>query len=892
MTTLDRLRAALSDRYALERELGAGGMATVYLARDLKHDRQVALKVLRPELAAVIGAERFLSEIKTTANLQHPHILPLFDSGTADGTVFYAMPFVEGESLRDRIQREKQLPVADALRIATEVASALDYAHRKGIVHRDIKPENILLHDGQALVADFGIALAASRSEGGSRLTETGMSLGTPYYMSPEQAMGEREIDGRTDIYALGCVLYEMLTGEPPFTGPTAQAIVARVMTESPRGISIQRHTVPPHVEQAIVRALEKLPADRFATAADFTTALTTPGSGTASGTGPSALPRVRRRQRAVLLAAGAGLLVTGALLGALVHRGNAPDPSVTRLTMLLPDTLGILPIATHRLAISPDGRRIAWIGGPGGQPGIVVRDFDQADARYLAGTEGANAPFFSPDAATIGFFTGRGGSGSLKTIPATGGAVQTVVARGAEPWGGDWSADGMIYYTGTESRIFKVPATGGAVTPVTTIDSTQPGVTEHDFVDVLPNGKGAVMQLWKGSVGSNEIGVVSFETGRVTSLATGTYPRYLATGHVLFGTSDGRLHLLPFDQDRLEATGQPTVVLEGVPVDGFTGTLQFAISDNGTFIHQTREGMGRFVPSWVSRDGSATVIDSTWEVAGLEGIALSPDGSRVAVTQSATDGSQIWVKTLPQGPFTRLTFAGPDSDRPAWSPDGREVGFLSRAQSTPREAWAQRADGSGNARIVAFHAEGMDEFDWSRDGGWFIGRTFGSGAGSRRILAREAGPDTTMRVLIEGPGDLYAPSLSPDSRWLAYVSDESGRAEVYVRPFPDVETARWQVSVDGGLEPLWSRTGDELFYRTERGEMMAVRVTADEAFASQSPVTLFNDPTALTSPYHRQYDVAADGRFLMIRSLAGNSSQLKVVFNWFTEIRERFGGR
>ena len=221
-------------------------MATVYLAQDLKHHRQVAIKVLRPELAAVIGAERFLAEIRTTANLQHPHILPLLDSGEADGFLFYVMPFVEGESLRDRLHREKQLPIDDAVRIATEVASALDYAHRHGVIHRDIKPENILLHDGQALVADFGIALAASKA-GGARMTETGMSLGTPHYMSPEQAMGEREIDARTDVYALGCVIYEMLVGEPPFTGPTAQAIVAKVMTErAGRRSPAQRQQYPP----------------------------------------------------------------------------------------------------------------------------------------------------------------------------------------------------------------------------------------------------------------------------------------------------------------------------------------------------------------------------------------------------------------------------------------------------------------------------------------------------------------------------------------------------------------------------------------------------------------------------------------------------------------------
>src|SRR4029077_4016643 len=262
---------------------GAGGMATVYLAEDLKHDRKVAIKVLRPELAAVIGAERFLKEIKTTANLQHPHILGLIDSGSAEGLLWYAMPFVEGESLRDRLTREKQLPIADAVRIATEAASALDYAHRHGVIHRDIKPENILLHDGSALVADFGIALAVSTA--GTRMTETGMSLGTPHYMSPEQAMGEREITARSDVYALGCITYEMLVGEPPFNGPTAQAIIARVMTEEPRSLTLQRRSIPLHVEAAVLTALEKVPADRFATAAQFAEALSRPGFATVATT-------------------------------------------------------------------------------------------------------------------------------------------------------------------------------------------------------------------------------------------------------------------------------------------------------------------------------------------------------------------------------------------------------------------------------------------------------------------------------------------------------------------------------------------------------------------------------------------------------------------------------
>jgi serine/threonine-protein kinase len=279
---MERLAAALADRYVIERELGEGGMATVYLARDIKHDRHVALKVLKSELGAVLGAERFLAEIKVTANLQHPNLLPLFDSGVADGLLFYVMPFVAGETLRARLDREKQLPIDDGVRIATAIASGLDYAHRHGVVHRDLKPENVLLHEGQPLIADFGIALAVNRA-GGERMTQTGLSLGTPQYMSPEQASGESTVDARTDIYSLGALAYEMLAGEPPHTGPTAQAIIARLMTEEPRPLTIARPAVSAVVSHAVRRALAKTPADRWATAREFADALA--GTGVAMTT-------------------------------------------------------------------------------------------------------------------------------------------------------------------------------------------------------------------------------------------------------------------------------------------------------------------------------------------------------------------------------------------------------------------------------------------------------------------------------------------------------------------------------------------------------------------------------------------------------------------------------
>src|SRR5213595_3360007 len=295
---LERLGAALAEHYAIERQIGAGGMATVYLARDLKHDRAVALKVLRPELAAVLGIERFLSEIRVTAHLQHPHILPLFDSGQAGGLIYYVMPYVEGESLRHRLEREKQLPIEEAVRLASGIASALDYAHRHGVIHRDIMPENILFQDGEAVVADFGIALALSAAAG-SRLTETGLSLGTPQYMSPEQATGDRLIDSRSDIYSLGAVLYEMLAGEPPHTGPTVQSVIAKLLTERPTRIRTVRDTVPEGIDAAVAKALAKVPADRFGGAAEFAAALAV----------SPAEPTAGRRRRVVVAAGIVGAL-------------------------------------------------------------------------------------------------------------------------------------------------------------------------------------------------------------------------------------------------------------------------------------------------------------------------------------------------------------------------------------------------------------------------------------------------------------------------------------------------------------------------------------------------------------------------------------------------------
>jgi eukaryotic-like serine/threonine-protein kinase len=872
----DRLSAALADRYRIDHELGQGGMATVYLAQDLKHHRKVAIKVLRPELAAVIGAERFLSEIRTTANLQHPHILALFDSGAADSFLFYVMPFIEGESLRDRLHREKQLPIADAVRIATEVAGALDYAHRHGVIHRDIKPENILLHDGRALVADFGIALAASKA-GGGRMTETGMSLGTPHYMSPEQAMGEREITARSDVYALGCVTYEMLVGEPPFTGPTAQAIVAKVMTAEPAGLIGQRKSIPPAVEGAVLTALEKLPADRFATAAEFAAALV---NEQATRVRTAAQPVARRQRRGWFLsAAAAGTLLAGVMLGRLVAPRGEAIPAMIRATLDLGDSTVIRPIGNIRLAIAPSGRRVAFIGNDGPDAALWVRELDQPGPRRLPDTKGAFAPFFSPDGESIGFFTAAGGHTAMKVVPATGGVVRTVVKDSIATFGGaDWGDNGQIYFTNSSRGVSRVAATGGKVTPVSSPDSAH-GIKEHDFPDVLPGSTQAFVMLWKGSLGSNSVGVIDLGSGAVTELAEGSYPRYLPPGLIAIGAADGRILVSHFDARKRRLTDSPVVMLEDVQDEISNATVQFAVAENGTLVYQPKHG-GDVGLVWVDRSGHDAPVETS-----LKGIftsaALSPDGSRIAVAQSVSGGSQIWVKQLRTGAFSRISQEVQDADRPVWSPDGRYVSFLA-TRNTRRTAWVRRADGSDSVRAIGGTAVDFDEVLLDKSGRFTLFRSEGSGEGTRYLLVLEKGVDSVPRILLRSRYDNFAATLSPDGRWLAYVSDESGNAEVYVRPFPSVDSAKFAVSVGGGLEPLWRRDGAELFFRNPRGDMYAVPVGPGRQFEHGAPRLLFSRPGMALQEFYRSYDVHPDGkRFLMLNSGDAEATRLSVIFNW-----------
>ncbi|MGE5759781.1 MAG: protein kinase domain-containing protein [Gemmatimonadota bacterium] len=888
---MSRLTTALADRYRIERELGAGGMATVYLAHDVKHERKVALKVLRPELAAVIGAERFLAEIKTTANLQHPHILPLHDSGEVNGTVFYVMPYVEGESLRDRLARETQLPVADAVRIATEVAGALDYAHRHGVIHRDIKPENILLHDGQALVADFGIALAAS-SAGGTRMTETGMSLGTPHYMSPEQAMGERMLDARTDVYALGCVLYEMLAGEPPFTGPTAQAIVARVMTAEPTPVTEIRKTVPDNVEAAVQTALQKIPADRFPSAAAFADALagTTAIAPLARGGRPRPVGAARRPP-AVMPWLGWTVAAIGIAIGLWGWLRPSPHP-VTRFVIGFPpgQALDVSTQGTH-LAVSRDGTKLVYAGGDSSGSRLWIKTREALAATPIPGTEGAYDPFFSPDGRQVGFFTDRDGR-TMKVTALAGGPPRTLAGAPLGLSGATWATDGYIYFDGDVAGLQRIKPDGGTRQTVVPLDTAQHEVGIA-WPQVLPDNRVVLVRLRHGDDTPSEYSILAVRIGASERrvVARAVTARY-AAGRLLFVTADGALQTAGFDEGRLTLTEAPIALAEGVRIAGTYAGVDMVVSAAGTLYYVAGPSGVASELEWVERSGATRPVDTTWRESGeVRGFALSPEGDRVALelSRGGAGGTDIWIKRLPSGPLTRLTLNPAADVRPSWSADGRAVLFLSERVS-PEAVFLRRADGTGIDSLLARSDRDLTEAYESHDGRWLIARTSNAQAGAGDILAMQIGRDTALRPIVATPAAESNPALSPDGRWLAYVSTASGRREVYVRPFPDADRGVWQVSTDGGVEPKWSHSGTELFFRAiSTLDMMAVDVHTSPVFRAGTPRALFHTEAASGFDYPR-YDVSPnDRRFLVVgRSDARAQPQLVRVENILQDLKRQ----
>jgi Tol biopolymer transport system component/tRNA A-37 threonylcarbamoyl transferase component Bud32 len=878
---IDRLNAALQGRYTIQSELGSGGMATVYLAEDLKHHRKVALKVMRPELTAILGGERFLREIRIAAKLNHPHILALHDSGEADGFLFYVMPHVEGESLRAKLNREKQLSVDEAISITKQVGAALDYAHEQGVIHRDIKPENILIYQGEALVADFGIALAVSTA-GGTRLTDTGLSLGTPQYMSPEQATGDRELDARSDVYSLGAILYEMLVGDPPHMGSTVQAIIAKVVSEEPRPVSTIRRSVPINVDAAVICALAKTPADRFGSGAEFVAALTNPAFSLPSTAGVAALVQHEGRWKSLAVAGvSAAVLFAAVALWGWLRTPPAADSGVARFQAPVADSRGWAG-RRHRVAISPDGNRIAYIAvGQGSEDRLRVRQLDQLDTDAMEGTDGALDPFFSPDGRWVGFATIT----DLKKVPATGGPPVTVVDF-PEPRGAVWTEEDVIYF-GSTSGLWRVPASGGEAEQVTTLSA---GELLHNRPQLLPDGRGLVFTVATGGVEDTQVAVYSWATGEITTLFPGLAPQYVASGHLVYGRTDGWLMGVAFDVDRMEVLDDPVTLVEGVLVKS-TNTMDYALSRNGTLVYLA--GVAGDVPR-----GGLVFVDRSgreYPVPGLSrGTAprFSPDGTRIAVGVGDVPTRQVWGYDLADSTMTPLTFEG-HNYYPIWSADGEYVVYSSETTDAVDLRLA-RSDGSGAWETLLSNGGWNYPGSWSADGRYLIYReqdppTRDDIKSDIMILPLE-GDRTPWRFLDLPTSREDAPALSPDGRWLAYDSDLSGQYEVYVNGFPDPGRRR-KVSVDGGIGPVWSRDGRELFYCA--GEALVVaRVSTTGGFTVQDRTVLFEGYCG-GWPYHAGYDVAPDGqRFVTGGQVEVPDVRLVVVLNWFTEMLEMVGSR
>ena len=870
----ERLAAALADKYRIERELGAGGMATVYLAEDLKHDRKVAIKVLRPELAAVIGAERFLKEIKTTANLQHPHILGLIDSGNSDSFLWYAMPFVDGESLRDRLQREKQLPIADAVRIATEVAGALDYAHRHGVIHRDIKPENILLHDGSALVADFGIALAASTA--GTRMTETGMSLGTPHYMSPEQAMGEREITARSDVYALGCVTYEMLIGDPPFTGSTAQAIVAKVVTEQPAAPSRIRNTIPPAVEDAVLTALEKLPADRFATAAEFAAALA--GGATVRSTTRAARPALQsaERRRGLVVAVitlAAFCLAGGWLLGRRGAGSAAGGP--TSYDAVVPDTALITFAASklnvsygtamRNISVSAAGDFVVYAANQGDSTALWYRSLRSAETHPIAGTAGANAPRISADGKWVAFLLGD----QVMVIPTAGGTPHRLFEGKLASWL-LWTASGQLLASdGDGNRLSWLDPAGS--TPRTK------AITRCGFGGVwLEAAKHLLCSFNRVAVivdpesGAQWMVRTAAPAGATGKVVAGSSFRLVDNRYLVYLAPDGALVAAKYDAASHTA-GKAVLLLTGVRREAI-GEGQFDIANDGSLVFAPGADatVGRIVRLLPGKQPEPLPI----EAADFQRFDLSRDGRWLAAVVQGPIDNELRQYALRNGQsFTWLR--GEYLRHPLWDPAGEKL--IIGAREGSRYALLSGAPSSGSQPDTILSSTDSsykyDATDFHDDHlavaqDWSASNVF-----KFDPSVRQSRLDTVVT------GGRFA-SLSPRGNLILYATPEGNRVLTTAFPTPG---RRWQIASEGS-EPIWL-SATEVLYRL--GVSWFIVHVNPETGEPLGPGVLWGrDPRFSDTPGWSNR-VSHDGGIIYVQGPAQvTGNHFRIIPNWVAQMK------
>jgi eukaryotic-like serine/threonine-protein kinase len=903
--------------YEVVAPLGAGAMGEVYRARDTKLNREVALKVLPalferdPDRLA-----RFTREAQLLAMLNHPNIAAIYGLEESNGAQVLVLELVDGPTLGERIALGP-IPLAEVLIIARQIAEALEAAHDKGIIHRDLKPANITITaNGVVKVLDFGVAKvwegapesALSRSP---RLTASdvgaGTIVGTPAYMSPEQARGQ-PLDRRTDVWSFGCVIFEMLTGRAPFAGDTISDTLAAILDREPDPTTLPADTPAP-IRRLLRRCLEKNRERRLDSASDarleIDDAVAFPAADTLA---LAATPFLRVTP--VAIAALAGLTVIVALVAWILMRAVPAVPVLPARFAIVP-TPG-LPLNVsgldRDLALSPDGRRLVYRAGGSNTAGspLMVRAIDRLDAQPVADVRLAYAPFFSPDNRWIGFFENT----ELKKVSIAGGPAITLCQFSGRPLGASWGDDNTITFATNAPRtgLWRVSADGGEPTVMTTVDPAQHEGT-YSFPSVLPFGRGVLFTMATASQADSSVAVLDLKSGqRKTLIRGGGDAQYVETGHLIFAAA-GALRAVRFDPVRLEVLGDPVTVVDHVMMKP-TGAANYAVSRAGTLVY-IGDGLSELATPrallWVDRKGHEEPTGAPLRAYGTP--RLSPDGTRVAA-EIYDQNTDVWIWDFAQETLRRLTFDSGGAGMSVWTPDGRQVIFESGSSGMPN-VYTQAADGTGTVDRLSTSATPQWPTSIAPGGTWLAGFELRPRTVSniiflpltRAVVRPSSNPapgvsQSPVEPLAETRFKGAMADFSPNGRYLAYQSEESGRSEIYVRPFPRVDNGRWQVSTAGGTRPVWARSGRELFYLDASNALTAVPVgTSEPTISIGSPAKVFDTKYAEPNP-SRHYDVSADGqRFLMLKASAtgdpnATPASIVLVEHWFEELKQRVNGK
>ena len=877
--------------YELLAPLGAGGMGEVYRAKDTRLDRTVAIKVLPDRLSSSSDSRhRFEREARAISQLSHPHICALYDVGNQDGVEFLVMEYLEGETLADRVAKGP-LPLDQVIRFGVEIGDALEKAHRLGIVHRDLKPANVMITKLGVKLLDFGLAkvvaplgkssagsLATLPTQAPSSLTQEGTILGTFQYMAPEQLEG-RDADARTDIFAFGCVLYEMATGRKAFIGQSQASVISAIMGSHPPSISTIAPATPPAFDRVVSTCLAKDPDARWQSAGDAARQLE--WSAEDAGTSPS-LARLslerRRREWLAWIVAGAALLA--AILPTVLRRAPKSD-AVVRFTLSAPAGLTMGPAAV----ISPDGTRIAFIAvDAGGRPSLWLRTLDGLTSRQLSGTENARFPFWSPDGRSIAFFSNQ----RLRRISAEGGAAQTICRAGLG-FGGSWNRGGTIVFSSQfGGRIDSVPAAGGTPAPATEIQKTR-GDAAHLWPTFLPDGRHFIFTARNFDPEKTVIALGSLDSKETRPLfRSDSAAVYASPGYLLYAR-ESTLLAQKLSSRGLSIEEEAVPIVEGIRFMTPDNALLVSASTNGTMVY----GLWSHRKRLVALDRRGREVAAIGDVGDYEDVVASPDGRRLAVSRRDPARAQnvdIWVIDFASGIASRVTSDRTDELSPVWYPDGESLAYVT--EHAGFYDFSMRPTNGGAERRVFQSETDKTHPDLSSDGRFLVyGSANEGGFGDLQLLPLSDGAPRPITLTSTAEFDESYPAFSPDSKWLAYESDESGRPEVYVRRLPSGPTRR--ISTSGGGMPVWRRDGKELFFHARDGMLMAVALhESDDQLQTAAPQPLFDlrlTDVVRPTPFRRTYESSADGeRFYVIRAADAEPDPVAVVLHWTEMIRKR----